>query len=75
MNFHNTLNQALEAGGVDLAAWPLGFNLSYGETGRVVTSGTFVTVHRTDYGMYETAISYPSKCEDFQQIHREYNSK
>ena len=72
-NWHNTLNEALEAGEVDLALWPLGLNLNYGETGRAVTSGTFMSVCRNNQGMYETALTYKSKCDDFQQISREYH--
>lgn len=65
--FHPTLNQALEAADA-VHLWPLGLNLRYGETGQVVTDGQFVSVYRDERGMYETAITYPSACEDFQRV-------
>jgi len=64
-NWHNTLNQALIAGNVSLDAWPIGSNLSYNETARLVCNGLFVSVCRDERGMYETAISYTSQCDDF----------
>lgn len=67
-NWHGTLNQALEAGNVDLVVWPLGLNLNYNQTARIVSNGLFVSVCRDNKGMYETAISYTSQCEDFQQV-------
>lgn len=67
-NWHNTLNESLIAGGVDLEVWPMGLNLNYNQTARLVSNGVFVSVCRDERGMYETAISYASKCEDFQQV-------
>lgn len=55
-------------GGVDLAVWPLGLNLNYNQTARLVSNGLFVSVCRDNLGMYETAISYASQCEDFQTV-------
>lgn len=66
--YHETLNQALIAGGVDLALWPLGCNIGYGQTASVVSSGLFITVSRDNRGKYETAISYKSLCDDFERI-------
>lgn len=66
--FHNTLNESLVAGGVPLESWPLGLNIGYEQTARVVTSGLFITVYRDGRGMYEEAISYKTKCDDFQQV-------
>ena len=62
---HPTLNQALIAGGVPLDAWPLGLNIGYNQTARIVRNGIFVSVCRFENGNYETAISYTSQCEDF----------
>lgn len=67
-NWHDTLNQALEAGNVDLAVWPLGLNLNYNQTARLVCNGLFVSVCRDNKGLYETAISYTSQCDDFQSV-------
>ena len=66
--YHDTLNQALIAGNVDLALWPIGCNIGYSETARVVSSGVFITVSRDSNGMYETAISYASQCDDMARI-------
>lgn len=69
--YHKTLNEALEAGGSNLVGkWPLGVNIGYDQTARIVSNGTFITVYRDNRGMYETAISYQSRCEDFVQILR-----
>ena len=62
---HTTLNQALEAGNVSLDAWPMGLNIGYNQTARLVSNGLFVSVCRFASGDYETAISYASQCEDF----------
>lgn len=67
-NWHDSLNQALEAGNIDLAVWPLGLNLNYNQTARIVSNGLFVSVCRDNKGLYETAISYTSQCEDFQSV-------
>lgn len=70
--YHETLNQALIAGGVDPALWPVGFNLNYGEIGRVASNGTFISVTRFENGRYETAITYTTQCEDFRQAIKTY---
>ena len=66
--YHNTLNEALLAGNVDLALWPVGCNIGYNESARVVSSGVFITVSRDSNGLYETAISYFSQCDDMARI-------
>lgn len=71
MNFHPTLNDALEAASHECKRlWPLGSNISYGETVRhVVETGVLkgkrqtpefrqISVYRTEKGMYETAVTY-----------------
>ena len=65
---HTTLNHALVAAGIDLDVWPMGFNIGYNQTARIVSNGLFVSVCRFANGDYETAISYASQCEDFQTI-------
>lgn len=65
---HTTLNHALQAADIDLAVWPIGFNIGYNQTARIVSNGLFVSVCRFANGDYETAISYASQCEDFQTI-------
>lgn len=69
MSFYPTLNQALEVTDPDLVAlFPLGWNLNYGQTIRCVKDGVFFSVYRDERGMYEEAIMYDSKCEDFVQM-------
>lgn len=66
-NWFNTLNEALEAEGlVDL--WPIGLNLNYGQTIRVVQDGKCLSVYRDERGMYERPVHYASKCENFVQV-------
>ena len=69
MSFYNTLNEALAATNENLVSlFPVGYNLSYGQTIRCVKDGVFFSVYRDARGMYEEAVSYESKCEDFVQI-------
>lgn len=69
MTYYNTLNEALAATDEKLVAiYPTGYSLRYRETIRLVKDGIFVSVYRDERGMYEEAISYASKCEDFVQI-------
>lgn len=63
--YHDTLNQALIAAGIDPALWPVGCNIGYDETGRVASGGLFISVTRFDCGRYETAISYSTQVDDF----------
>jgi len=62
VNWHNTLNEAL---GEHVKSWPWLVSISYNETVQVVRDGLLISVSRDNRGMYETAIVYPSKCEDF----------
>jgi hypothetical protein len=67
--FHNTLNAALAARDESLIElWPLGLNISYNQTAMAVVNGVYISVYRDKRGMYEEAISYASKCEDFQKV-------
>lgn len=69
MAFYPTLNHALEATDSALVSlFPVGHNLSYGQTIRFVKDGVFVSVYRDERGFYEEAITYSSKCEDFVSI-------
>ena len=69
MSFYNTLNEALAATDESLVSlYPVGYNLSYGQTIRCVKDGVFFSVYRDERGMYEEAIMYDSKCEDFVSI-------
>lgn len=66
--YHETLNQALIAGNIDPMLWPIGCNIGYNETGRVSSSGTFISVTRFNCGRYETAISYSTQSDDFNRV-------
>lgn len=69
MAFYPTLNQALAATDERLVElFPVGYNLSYEQTIRFVKDGVFASVYRDERGMYEGALTYESKCEDFVQI-------
>lgn len=69
--YHHTLNAALAASAATLVSlWPLGVNIGYGETCRVVVDGIFISVYRDERGLYEEAISYASKCENFVSFHK-----
>lgn len=72
MSFYNTLNEALAATNEKLVSlFPVGYNLCYGQTIRCVKNGVFFSVYRDERGMYEEAISYASKCDDFVSVIRE----
>lgn len=65
---HTTLDQALIAGNVSLDVWPMGLNIEYNQTARLVSNGLFISVCRFENGNYETAISYKSECENFAHV-------
>lgn len=72
MSLYSTLNEALAATDEKLVAlYPTGYNLRYGETIRFVKDGIFVSVYRDERGMYEEALTYESKCEDFVSVIQE----
>jgi len=61
-NWFETLNAALEA--EDLVKyWELGLNIGYGETVSMTADdgsryGKYITIYRSDTGMYERPIHY-----------------
>ena len=69
---HNTLNDALIAGNVNLEAWPIGCNIGYDQHARVWHNGLFITVTRFESGLYETAISYKTLGDNGWQV---FNNK
>jgi hypothetical protein len=57
-NWFNTLNEALEAEGL-VSQWPLGLNIEYGGTAKVLTEDfLLISVFRDQDGRYERPISY-----------------
>ena len=69
--FYPTLNSALIARDPALLElWPIDFYVPYGHTAMVVESGVYISVYRDERGLYEEAISYESKCENFRKLVR-----
>jgi hypothetical protein len=60
MNFFPTLNDALASEGL-VDHWPLGVNVSYGETRALSARGRWVVVCRDEHGRYERPIHYATK--------------
>lgn len=60
MNWFPTLNAALDAEGLT-TIWPLGVNLSYGETRGLSAGGRWISVYRDEQGRYERPIHYATK--------------
>jgi hypothetical protein len=57
-NWFNTLNEALDAEGL-VSKWPLGLNIQYGDTARIITEDfTLISVFRDQDGRYERPINY-----------------
>jgi hypothetical protein len=56
-NWFETLNQSLESENL-INYWPLGLNISYGETVRFVADGRLISVTRENDGRYERPVHY-----------------
>ena len=56
-NWFETLNQSLESENL-IEHWPLGLNISYGETVRTVVSGRLISITRETDGRYERPVHY-----------------
>ena len=56
-NWFETLNQSLESENL-IDSWPLGLNISYGETVRIVADNRFISVTRENDGRYERPVHY-----------------
>jgi hypothetical protein len=56
-NWFETLNAALESEGL-VDQWPLGTNISYGQTVRVETDTRLISVTRENDGRYERPVHY-----------------
>jgi len=56
-NWFETLNQSLESENLT-DSWPLGLNISYGETVRIVADGRLISVTRENDGRYERPVHY-----------------
>jgi hypothetical protein len=60
-NWFETLNSALESEGL-VDFWPLGVNLSYGESYRFTTEcGKHISIFRETDGRYERPIHYQTR--------------
>lgn len=62
-NWFPTLNDALASEGL-LECWPLGVNLSYGETRGLSAGGRWISAYRDEQGRYERPIHYATKIPD-----------
>lgn len=62
-NWFPTLNDALAAEGL-IELWPVGKNLVYGETASFAAGGKYISVYRSEQGMYERPIHYATKMPD-----------
>jgi hypothetical protein len=58
-----TLNEALDSEALT-DCWPLGVNLSYGETVGLSAGGRWISVTRDEQGRYERPIHYVTKVPD-----------
>jgi hypothetical protein len=56
-NWFETLNAALASEGL-VDQWPLGTNISYGQTVRVETDTRLISVTRENDGRYERPVHY-----------------
>lgn len=56
-NWFETLNQSLESENL-INYWPLGLNISYGETVSFVADGCLISVTRENDGRYERPVYY-----------------
>ena len=57
-NWFETLRESLDAEGLN-DKWPLGLNLSYGETARFITPDFYlISVYRSNTGRYERPVWY-----------------
>jgi hypothetical protein len=61
-NWFSTLNEALESESL-VDRWPLGLNINYGETQTAVSNGLFISVYRSEKGLYERPVFYKTKME------------
>lgn len=62
-NYFPTLNDALHAEGL-CSFWPLGLNLSYGQTFSLSAGGRWISVYRDEQGRYERPTHYATKVPD-----------
>lgn len=57
-NWFNTLNESLASEGL-IEQWPLGTNIQYGETKRIITDNFIhISVFRNEQGRYERPVHY-----------------
>lgn len=63
-NWHDRLDLALDAGNVSHFFSIVGKPMPYNSILNMWHDGTFATVTRDDRGLYETAISYDTACND-----------
>lgn len=62
-NYFPTLSDALESEGLN-ALWPIGCNLSYGQTIGFARNGIWFSVYRDNNGRYERPVHYSTLMAD-----------
>jgi hypothetical protein len=61
-NYFPTLSDALDAEGITF--WPMGLAIQYGETAAIVHAGRYISVYRSEQGLYERPVHYATKRDD-----------
>jgi hypothetical protein len=61
-NWFNSLQEALMSESL-VEYWPLGVNIQYNQTIKVVAFGKYISVYRNENGLYERPIHYKTKRE------------
>ena len=56
-NWFNTLNEALDSEGL-INMWPIGRNINYNISDRVIVEGKLISIYRNNSGMYERPVHY-----------------
>lgn len=67
-NYFPSLNAALESENL-VDVWPLGANLSYGDTIGLAVNGQWISIYRDETGRYERPVRYATQMADTGIIH------
>jgi hypothetical protein len=61
-NYFPTLSDALAAEGIEF--WPMTLSISYGQTQSIAHNGRYISVYRSEQGLYERPVHYATKMAD-----------
>jgi len=67
-NYFETLSDALNAESLN-DIWPLGVNVSYGQTIGLAVNGRWISVYRDDSGRYERPVHYATQMADMGPVY------